>query len=116
MIEIDGEEGLGINDNDEVVGWLPDTGQGFAWTASAGLTVIPNGIAMTINNSGQVAGRTDGGSVQQAYIWEGGEAKLLPMPENRDFSWAMSINEAGWIVGWSTDVNGNEYANLWTPN
>jgi probable HAF family extracellular repeat protein len=118
VIEIDGAaEGLGINDNDEVVGSrLPLGTGGYVWTASGGLTAVPSGILMTINNSNQAAGRADIGSPQQAFIWDDGEAKLLPMPENRDFSWANSINEARWIVGWSTDVDGNEYANLWMPN
>ena len=48
-------------------------------------------------------------------LWENDEVILLPMHQNRDFSWGLSINEAGWIVGWSTDVDGNEYANLWAP-
>ena len=118
MIAIDGAQGLGVNDNDTVVGDRITSGTqqvGYVWTASSGLTVIPEGILIKINNSDQAAGLASVG-FGQALIWENGEVKLLPMPENRDFSLATSINEAGWIVGWSTDVDGNEYANLWRPN
>jgi len=116
VVEINTEEALGINDNDEVVGVEGPNNTGFVWSSASGITVIPDGIAMSINNSGQVVGRADVGSDQQAFVWEAGEVTLLPMPENRDFSWAISVNEAGWIVGWSTDVDGNAYANLWMPN
>ena len=114
VIEIGTEEALGINDFDEVVGVLSTSGDdGYVWTAAGGLTEILGGVASAINNSGQVTGRPNAGG--PAWIWENGERKLLPMHENRDFGWGLSINEAGWIVGWSTDVGGNEYANLWIP-
>jgi probable HAF family extracellular repeat protein len=116
VTEIDGDEGLGINDNDKVVGFRGLRGNpGFVWTASVGLTEILNAVPLSINNSSQAAGRANIG-FGHAFIWEDGEVKYLPMPENRDFSEASSINEAGWIVGWSTDVDGNEYANLWRLN
>jgi len=115
VIEIGTEEALGINDNDEVVGVRLSSGNdAYVWTAAGGLTEISGGIASTINNSGQVTGRPNAGG--PAFIWENGEVKLLPMPENRDFSWGLSINEAGWIVGWSeSDVDGLPHANLWMP-
>lgn len=120
VIKIDGTaEGLGINDNAKVVGsrFSGTSLVGWVWTASGGVTAVPTGVLRTINNSGQAAGRADVGlRTTQAFIWKDGEVKLLPMPPNRNFSEAMSINEAGWIVGWSTNLFGNEYANLWRPN
>ena len=115
VVEIDTEEALGINDFDQVVGVRLSSGNNaYVWSAAAGLTEIPGGIASAINNSGQVTGRPNAGG--SAFLWEDGELKTLPMPENRDFSWGLSINEAGWIVGWSTDVDEIDYANLWMPN
>ncbi len=116
VVEIGTEEALGINDNDEVVGVRLSSGNdGYVWTAAGGLTEIAGGIASAINNSGQVTGRPN--SRGPAFLWEDGEVKLLPMPENRDFGWGLSINEVGWIVGWSeSDVDGNHFAYLWIPN
>ncbi len=119
VVEINNtNEALGINDNDTSVGvGANHNNEGYVWSTSAGLVEVPEGILMEINNAGQAVGRADVDStLQQAFIWENGEVKLLPMHENRDFSWAMSINEAGWVVGWSTDVPGNEFANLWIPD
>jgi len=120
VLEIVGVEALGINDNDEVagVGFLPESG--FVWTETGGITLIRDGVAMTINNSGQAVGRSRSAisihGFGQGFIWEGGELQLLPLPEDRDFSWAWAINDSGWIVGWGTDEPGNEFANLWIPN
>ncbi len=116
VVEIDVEEALGINDNDEVVGVRLSSGDdAYVWSAAAGLTGISGGIASAINNSRQVTGRPNSGG--PAFLWEDGDVKVLPMPENRDFSWGLSINEAGWIVGWSeSDVDGIPHANLWIPN
>ena len=114
VVEINTDEAFGINDLDEVVGIHLGGNNGYVWSAAGGLTVMPD-RAFAINNSSQVTGVPDSG-VGPAWIWENGEVKLLPMPENRDFSWGLSINEAGWIVGWTTDVDGNNFANLWIPN
>jgi len=118
VVEINNtDEGLGINDNDAVVGvGNGHDDAGYVLTTGGGLVEVPEGILMDINVAGQAVGRSNvNETLQQAFIWENGDVKLLPMPENRDFSWGLSINEAGWIVGWSTDVDGNEYANLWRP-
>jgi len=120
VLQIGGDEALGINDNDEVAGNGPLPGGGFVWTEAGGFTLIQDGVAMTINNSGQAAGRSRSSigshGFGQGFIWEGGELQLLPLPEDRDFSWAWAINDSGWIVGWGTDEPGNEFANLWIPN
>ena len=115
VIEIDTEEALGINDNDEVVGVRLTSGNdAYVWSAAGGLSEISGGIASAINNSRQVTGRPN--SAGAAFIWDDGDLKFLPLPENRDFAWAQSISEAGWIAGWTTNVGGNEFATLWMPN
>ena len=115
VVEIGTEEALGINDFDEVVGVRSTSGNdAYVWSVAGGLIEIPGGIASAINNSSQVTGRPN--SLGPAWIWENGDVTSLPMHQNRDFGWGLSINEAGWIVGWSTDVDGNEYANLWMPD
>ncbi len=111
VVEIDDTtESLGINDHGSVVGLGP--GGGFVWTQADGRTVLGGANAMGINNAHQAIGRWG----DQVLIWEDGDPQLLPMPQDRDWSWARSINEAGWAVGWSTDAPGNGYANLWMPN
>jgi len=119
VIEINNtNEALGINDNDEVVGLQLSNGTGgYVWTASGGMIEIPDGVSMRINNSSQAAGRANAGlsNQPQAYVWDDGQLKLLPMHENAVSSWAFSINEAGSIVGWST-VDDIAYANYWMFN
>jgi len=119
LIEIDNtNEALGINDNDEVVGLQLSNGTGgYVWTAAGGLIEIPDGVSMRINNSGQATGRANVGldGQPQAYVWDDGQLKLLPMHQNAVSSWAFSINEAGSIVGWST-VDDIAYANYWMFN
>jgi probable HAF family extracellular repeat protein len=124
------DEALGINDNDEIVGSIsyspgggtePSRRTGFVWSTTGERIEVLDGIFLDMNNAGQAVGRRRVGAIaveaiQQAFIWENGEAELLPMPENGDFSSPWSINEAGWTVGWTTDVDGIEYANLWIPN
>ena len=118
-------EALGINDNDEVVGIMVDdegrNRMAYVWTMSGGFTLVSEVTFVKINNAGQAVGRTRVEPIgleatEQALIWENGETELLPMPEDRDWSTAWAIDESGWVVGWSTDVDGNDYANLWTPN
>jgi len=119
VIEINNtNEALGINDHDEVVGLQLSNGTGgYVWTASGGLIKIQDGVSMRINNSSQAAGRANVGLANQpqAYVWDDGQLKLLPMHENAISSWALSINEAGSIVGWST-ADGIAYANYWMFN
>ena len=107
---------MGINDNDTVVGNLL-AGRGYEWSASSGITEVSHGFLMDVNNAGHAAGRADTGvPFTQAYIWRDGIAERLPNVLDRDFSWAWSINENGWIVGWSTDVFATQYATVWIPN
>jgi probable HAF family extracellular repeat protein len=124
------DEALGINDNDEIVGSIsyspgggtePSRKTGFVWSPTGEMIEVLDGIFLDMNIAGQAVGRRQvrvisAEPIEQAFIWENGEAELLPMPENGDFSSPWSINEAGWTVGWRTDVDGNEYAILWIPN
>jgi len=124
------DEALGINDNDETVGSIsytpgggsePSRKTGFIRSPTGEVTEVLDGILLDMNNAGQAVGRRrvgaiDAESIQQAFIWQNGEAELLPMPENGGFSTPWSINESGRTVGWSTDVDGNEYAILWIPS
>jgi len=116
VIEInDTNEALGINDNDEVVGLQVSNGAGgYVWTAAGGLIEIPDGVSMRINNSSQAAGRANVGlgGQPQAYVWDDGQLRLLPMHQDATSSWAYSINQSGSIVGWST-IDNIAYASYW---
>jgi hypothetical protein len=109
-------EAVAINDFGEVAGNYDTLDQGFYWSPSDGFVDIPEGIPADLNNSRQVVGTTIIGS-PSAFIWEDGEAKALPIPPAAENQWqayhATAINEAGWVVGYSTP---DWQAILWVPN
>jgi probable HAF family extracellular repeat protein len=109
-------EVVAINDFDEAAGFSLEEFQGYYWSTTDGIIDIPEGLAADINNSGQVVGATTD-LFESAFIWEDGEAMFLPPPPLQENRWqryyATAINDAGWVVGYSTP---DWQAILWVPN
>ena len=117
VVELDNyTEIIAINDFGEIAGNYDTQDQGFYWSPDDGFVDIPEGIPSDLNNSRQVVGTTLIGS-PSAFIWEDGETKALPPPPVTEIGWqayhATAINEAGWVVGYSTP---DWQAILWVPN
>jgi len=124
ILELDGfTEVVAINDFDELAGNSEGRDSGFFWSPADGFMEIPEGIPADLNNSSQVVGTTfstidDGiGAASSAFIWETGEAKVLPPPPPTEIGWhsyhATAINDAGWVVGYSAP---DWQAIVWIPN
>ena len=66
-----------------------------------------------ITNAGQVAGTTDDGAFQTAFIWENGVMELIH-PTFGPRSIGLDINEKGMVVGWmGTGPSIDAHAFLW---
>jgi probable HAF family extracellular repeat protein len=109
-----------------VVGWYMDNGSAGAteatvWTRSDGgwrRQTIATGQALGLNNLVQVVGYTrdpvDGGYRHSPFVWsEAGGLVALPTLVGNTNS-ALDINDAGQIVGFSTDTDNFSNAVLWT--
>jgi probable HAF family extracellular repeat protein len=127
--------GLAINDQGFVTGWT-QLGDGlrhavrFHWVNAGGIdlgTTIPgaNVYGMGINEDGAVVGRMEsidpntGQPRVDAFLWQqaAGIERLRSLGgsggPNPDL--ASDISDAGDIVGWSLNNNGNQRAAIWTP-
>jgi len=100
---------LGISNAGQVVGWT-GTGtliQPFIWTETSGMQIIAgirSGIAFAINNSGVVAGESNGRPIS----WNAGSsASVLNLLRDDVAGRARAISDAGEMVGSSS---GCEYA------
>ena len=80
------------------------------------LGVLPGGndsVALGINNSGQVVGRSSSFDGDRAVLWEAGNiASLGILPDGSGRSQATAINDAGQITGWSDTTKGASHAFL----
>ena len=93
---------ISINDNGQVVGTSMDLDHNptaYTWTPSAGIQrLFPNRVrsyANHINNAGSIVGAYDG----KPFAIRNGVFQLLPPVYPQTFSTAVSINEAGVIIG-----------------
>jgi uncharacterized membrane protein len=92
-----------INDAGTVTGWVESESSRrmFTWNVGSGMSVVSNTswslVPPQINGPGQIAGDADG----RAYRWTGATGlQFLPvLPENPG-SYAVSINDAGDILGY----------------
>ena len=123
-----GDEAIGINDEGQIVGWAePAAGgnnQAYVWTdgvfAELGTLGGTSSVAMDVNESGQVVGRTDtglrrSGALQHvAFLWTPGDGmRSLGLSSGTDYAWAFDINESGWVVGAAWQARGFSQATLW---
>ncbi len=103
----------GINDLGQIVGWCD--GQAFLYEDGVMTGLGITGHAMDINNEGQIVGYEFGGA---AYFYEDGTEWHLPTLGDYRRSYALAMNDDGWIVGYVADLpwaNGEFQAVLWKP-
>jgi len=100
-----------INDSNQVVGGASQSDgsqHAFLWSEAGGMVDLgtlggPNSRAIKINASGQIVGISDtAGGVQHAFLWtETTGMQDLGTLAGYDHSWALSIDAAGRVVGFS---------------
>lgn len=76
------------------------------------------GEAYGINSNGWVVGKayTPDNAALHAFLWKGpGQMIDLGAPTNYS-SFAMGINDSGYVVGYVVDGNSRNYAVMWTPS
>jgi probable HAF family extracellular repeat protein len=81
------------------------------------ISILCPGVALGINNRGQVVGLTSTvHTTQQAFIWNpgGGGVQLLPMLPGAVGSFAQGINNLGEVAGWSMTSDFFDQAFIWT--
>jgi probable HAF family extracellular repeat protein len=114
----------GINSAGHIVGGVSvpptNTFNGYLWTPSGGMQVLPNLGGQTvnpraINDSGQVTGWTTPGTAQ-AFLWTaaGGVQTLASLPGGGTYSQGLSINASGQVAGSAADSLGGSRAVRWT--
>lgn len=83
-----------------------------AWTSSSGTLVGP-GEAYGINNSNWVVG----GNGTRGFVWKNGDYVVLPLVAAGSgiFGQALAVNDAGIVVGYDRNIEGNLIRNwFWT--
>lgn len=101
----------GISDCGYICGlrsWLP-----VVWDPHRNVISLEGyGTPYAVNDQGLAVGQSSGGAV----VWSinGGKA-VLPMLTDGSTAIAYNINNAGWIVGECTDIDGHTHAVLWEP-
>lgn len=118
---------LAVNDNGLIVGWYKrtptDVNKAFLWTngiiTDLGTLGGSSSVAMSINNFGQIVGRSDIASrknspVYRAFLWTnpGGMRDLGSLPD-RQWAQANDINDLGVVVGQTWLSSGLSRATLW---
>lgn len=106
-VDLDTDAPVAINDNGQVVG-TTSAGQGFSWTADAGMVDL-DGTPVAVDDDGQVVGT----SGAHAFMWTpaGGMIDLGTLGGR--YSGAVAINDLGQVVGWSETQDGRTHAALW---
>lgn len=102
----------GINNSNVVVGATGDAGATHAFLYSNGALALiggeATGEATAVNAHGQVVGTLSG----RAFLYDGGA--LQDLGTLGGFSSAKGLDDAGRVVGMSTDVYGTPYPFLWS--
>jgi probable HAF family extracellular repeat protein len=97
-------QGESINASGQVVGYGGLPGSSFLYSGGT-TTVLPNSLATSINNAGQIVGITNvtgsfGGG--PPYLYSGGKTTTLPIPAGT-YGQAYGINNSGQVVGSYSD-------------
>ncbi len=112
-------EAAGINNPGTVVGWCWGDGvpasRAFVWTADGGMQDIGPGLALAINDAGEIAG---GGNVtadgrQEAWRWVAGQRQLLGLSGTQSAAVAITERGAMAVSGPSPD---SLHVYRWTPS
>ncbi len=101
-----------VNSSGIVVGTRYSVGKFFSWTKSGGLVELGSGIAIDVNEAGDILGRDDSG----AFLWKAARGKIrIPhLSSTAGYTVPVALSDAGHVVGDSV-INGNYYrAFLWT--
>jgi probable HAF family extracellular repeat protein len=108
-------EALGLNDRGQIVGWAWIWNEsGTVWEQHAvrwdlatrtfqDLGAGNNSFAFSINNSGQIVGTDETGSVTNAFFWDPANPTLQPITNTLGGiqAWANKINDQGQVVGYA---------------
>ena len=100
-----------INNKGQVVGGV----SAYIWDEIHGVTFlgISDSYAYGVNNNGQVVGRYDG---YTAFFWDSNDG-MTPLGALGGYDGhAMSINDAGEVVGWADVANGDAHAFIWNKD
>jgi probable HAF family extracellular repeat protein len=117
--------GLGLNENETVVGWTAtDLGgsAAYRWSAASGFAVLPHlsgiggyGYATGVNAGGMIVGAemdlASGSIVASAWPTSGGITRLSPNDPNA--SVAVAINNGGTVAGWAVVSSDVSHAVIW---
>ena len=100
-----------INNKGQVVGGI----SAYIWDEIHGVAFlgISDSYAYGVNNNGQVVGRYDG---YTAFFWDPNDG-MTPLGALGGYDGhAMSINDAGDVVGWADIANRDAHAFIWNKN
>ena len=114
-----------INERGSVVGFINAAPwvalHAYFWSIETGMVEIPalgpgTIHPASINNKDEVVGTTPKGRVSRGFLWDprSGTRELAPLVEAGE-SFAVGINEQGWIAGNSTAPDGQIHPVLWKP-
>jgi probable HAF family extracellular repeat protein len=113
---------LAVNDEGQVVGYgyTPSgASRAFSWTRAGGLVDLGQGTAEDVNECGQVVGVSTASGQNRAFSWTqgGGMVDLGTLGGTvgaGSFSAALAVNDAGEVVGVSSNAAGQSHVFLWT--
>jgi len=111
-----------INEAGHVVGVTstPAGSHAFRWTPATGMVDLGtlgglNSVAHSINNVGQIVGRSDTASgAEHAFLWTAADGMVDLGTLGGSTSDALDINNVGQVVGRAATASGAERAFLWT--
>jgi uncharacterized membrane protein len=116
---------IGINNEGIVVGWYYPYGssvpQGFLYDGTTYTTINFPGADWTklydINNVGVIVGSywDNVKEIIQSFVYDGSSYITLDVPDATFHTYALSINNAGWVSGWYQDSAYRAHGFLATP-
>jgi probable HAF family extracellular repeat protein len=94
--------------------WTPDRPRGTrgTWRELGILRGATGSVAEDLNRSGVVVGQADPRGVDRGWSWDGRMHVLAPLPGGTE-SYAVGVDDAGDVVGYSNAADGSAHAVLW---